>query len=98
MWNSLSQALLNTPGPSLLVQSRTARPRESMTSAGDSRTDVIIVAVVLLTILSTLSFIGRIWGRLLSAVKLGWDDLLMTVALVRKLQPCLPMVSALDSK
>ena len=69
-----------------------------MTSAGDSRTDVIIVAVVLLIILSTLSFIGRIWGRLLSAVKLGWDDLLMTVALVRKLQPCLPMVSGLDSK
>ena len=69
-----------------------------MTSAGDSRTDVIIVAVVLLTILSTLSFIGRIWGRLLSAVKLGWDDLLMTVALVRKLQPRLPMVSGLDSK
>ena len=53
-----------------------------MVGPGDSRTADVVVAVVLLTTLSTLSFVGRIWGRLLSAVRLGWDDLFMTIALV----------------
>jgi hypothetical protein len=53
-----------------------------MVSPGDSRTADIVVAIVLLTTLSTLSFVGHVWGRLLSAVRLGWDDLFMTIALV----------------
>ena len=43
----------------------------------------LIIAVVILTTLSTLSFAGRIWGRLLSALSFGLDDLLMAFATVR---------------
>ena len=48
----------------------------------ESRANVVIAALILCTLFSTLSFLGRIWGRTLSAVRLGWDDLLMTAALV----------------
>ena len=43
---------------------------------------ILIIAVSILTTLSTLSFAGRIWGRLLSALSFGLDDLLMAFAMV----------------
>ena len=50
--------------------------------AGDYKGNVLLAAAIVCTVLSTLSFLGRIWGRSLSAMKLGWDDLLMTFAMV----------------
>ena len=51
-------------------------------SSSDYKGNVLLAAAVICTILSTLSFLGRLWGRSLSAVKLGWDDLLMAFAMV----------------
>lgn len=42
----------------------------------------LIATIVLCTTLSTLSFTGRLWGRSLSAVRLGWDDFFMASAVV----------------
>ena len=51
-------------------------------NAEDYRGNRILAAAIVCTVLSTLSFLGRIWGRSLSAVKLGRKDLLMTFAMV----------------
>ena len=53
-----------------------------MTFNGESRANIIRIAAILCTVLSTSSFVLRIWGRWLSAAKLGWADLLMAVATV----------------
>lgn len=53
-------------------------------NAGDDKGNVLLTAAIVCTVLSTLSFLGRIWGRSLSAMKLGWDDLLMTFAMVSR--------------
>lgn len=50
----------------------------------ESRASVIVTAVCICSTLSTLSFVGRIWGRWLSTVKLGWDDLLIAISLVSR--------------
>ncbi len=50
----------------------------------DDKGNVVLAAAIVCTALSTLSFLGRIWGRSLSAMKLGWDDLLMTFAMVSR--------------
>jgi len=53
-------------------------------SSSDYRGNVLLAAAIICTILSTLSFLGRLWGRSLSVVKLGWDDLLMAFAMVSR--------------
>lgn len=51
-------------------------------NAGDYKGNVLLAAIIVCLVLATLSFVGRIWGRSLSAMKWGWDDLLMTFAMV----------------
>ena len=51
-------------------------------NAEDYRGNRVLAAAIVCTVLSTLSFLGRIWGRSLSAMKLGREDLLMTFAMV----------------
>ena len=53
-------------------------------SPSDYKGNFLLAAAIVCTVLSTLSFLGRIWGRSLSAMKLGWDDLLMTFAMVSR--------------
>lgn len=55
---------------------------ETMAGSEDSKIKNLIATIILCTTLSTLSFIGRLRGRLLSAVRLGWDDLFMALAVV----------------
>ena len=51
-------------------------------NADEYRGNRVLAAAIFCTVLSTLSFLGRIWGRSLSATKLGREDLLMTFAMV----------------
>lgn len=51
-------------------------------NAGDYKGNILLAATIICLVLSTLSFLGRTWGRSLSAMKWGWDDLLMTFAMV----------------
>ncbi|KAI4098850.1 MAG: hypothetical protein LQ339_006253 [Xanthoria mediterranea] len=53
-----------------------------MAGSEDSKIKNLIATIILCTTLSTLSFIGRLRGRLLSAVRLGWDDLFMALAVI----------------
>ena len=48
----------------------------------DYKGNRVLAAAIVCTVLSTLSFLGRIRGRSLSAMKLGKEDLLMTLAMV----------------
>ncbi|KAI4222336.1 MAG: hypothetical protein L6R36_006220 [Xanthoria steineri] len=53
-----------------------------MPGSEDSKIKNLIATIILCTTLSTLSFIGRLRGRSLSAVRLGWDDLFMALAVI----------------
>ena len=56
-----------------------------MTSRKDDyRGGVLLAAAVVCTILSTISFFGRIWGRYLSRMRYGLEDALMALALVSR--------------
>ena len=55
-----------------------------MAERNDSRAHLLIIWTVILTTLSTLSFLGRIWGRVLSALAPRIEDLLMSLAMVRE--------------
>lgn len=68
---------------------------QAMTGTGESRTPVLIFVIVFCTTLSTLSFVARLGSRSLSALKLGWDDFLMALAVVRIRPPlCRHFVAA----
>ena len=51
-------------------------------NADDYRGNRFLAGAIVCTVLSTLPYLGRIWGRSLSAMKLGREDLLMTFAMV----------------
>ncbi|CAL8582619.1 hypothetical protein XPA_008274 [Xanthoria parietina] len=53
-----------------------------MAGSEDYKIKNLIATIILCTTLSTLSFIGRLWGRSLSAVSLGWDDFFMASAVL----------------
>ena len=42
----------------------------------------LLAVAIVCTVLSSLSFGGRLWGRFLSAVRWGMDDVLMLFAMV----------------
>ena len=67
-------------------------------NAEDYKGNVLLAATIVCTVLSTLSFLGRLWGRSLSAMKLGWDDLLMTFAMVSHIMDtvCVRQERAID--
>ncbi len=66
--------------------SSVTRDVETMAGSEDYKIKNLIATIILCTTLSTLSFIGRLWGRSLSAVSLGWDDFFMASAVVCKLR------------
>ncbi|KAI4230612.1 MAG: hypothetical protein LQ349_006154 [Xanthoria aureola] len=53
-----------------------------MAGSDDYKIKNLIATIILCTTLSTLSFLGRLWGRSLSAVSLGWDDFFMASAVL----------------
>lgn len=48
----------------------------------DYKGNSVLAVAIFCTFVSTLSFIGRVWGRFISAVRWGLDDLLMGFAMV----------------
>ena len=51
-------------------------------SPDDYKGNSLLAVAIVCTVLSTLSFVGRLWGRSLSALSFGWDDFLMAIAMV----------------